>query len=203
MSYYDIDAILTDAQVLSLPLYSSSPESNKIQKVPCTFNLNLPQLGYLDSAPGRPLPNGTKVDLPLWLAERLAVSQLTPNTSLITLDLPPSLSPRVMNALKADPKSVDLRSLAANFYGLAERILELFEEEDVCDVLLETWRVRAGEVGDHAVSTGAGAKGGGGAGGGEGVEFLRGLSEEEREIFRRAHDSSKAMRVWMGEMKKK
>ncbi|PMD62087.1 GINS complex, Psf3 component [Hyaloscypha bicolor E] len=164
MSYYDIDAILTDNQ-----------------KVPCTFNLTLPHLGYLDSAPGRPLPSGTKVDLPLWLAERLAVSQLTPQTSLITLDLPPSLSPRVMNALKADPKSVDLRSLAANFYGLAERILDLFEEEEVCDVLLESWRVRASE----------------------GVEFLRGLSEEERVLFRSAHDSSKAMRVWMGEMKKR
>ncbi|PMD35031.1 putative GINS complex subunit Psf3 [Hyaloscypha variabilis F] len=183
MSYYDIDAILTDNQ-----------------KVPCTFNLTLPQLGYLDSTPGRPLPSGTKVDLPLWLAERLAVSQLTPSTSLITLDLPASLSPRVMNALKADPKSVDLRSLAANFYGLAERILELFEEEEVCDVLLESWRVRAAEVGDHAVSSG---KGGGGVGGGEGVEFLRGLDEKERELFRSAHDSSKAMRVWMGEMKKR
>ncbi|KAE9365794.1 GINS complex, Psf3 component [Stipitochalara longipes BDJ] len=184
MSYYDIDAILTDNQ-----------------KVPCTFNLTLPQLGYLDSTPGRPLPSGTKVDLPLWLAERLAVSQLTPQTSLITLDLPPSLSPRVMNALKADPKSVDLRSLAANFYGLAERILELFEEEEVCDVLLESWRVRAAEVGDHAVSSGKGK--GGGVGGGEGVEFLRGLDEKERELFRSAHDSSKAMRVWMGEMKKR
>jgi GINS complex subunit 3 len=201
MSYYDIDAILTDNQVP--PLLPSSSNSNKKQKVPCTFNLTLPHLGYLDSAPGRPLPSGTKVDLPLWLAERLAVSQLTPQTSLITLDLPPSLSPRVMNALKADPKSVDLRSLAANFYGLAERILELFEEEEVCDVLLESWRVRASEVGDHAVSTGSGSKGGGGAGGGEGVEFLRGLSEEERVLFRSAHDSSKAMRVWMGEMKKR
>jgi len=35
------------------------------------------------------------------------------------------------------------------------------------------------------------------------VEFLRGLDEKERELFRSAHDSSKAMRVWMGEMKKK
>jgi GINS complex subunit 3 len=181
----------------------NTPLSNNQQKVPCTFNLTIPSLGYLDAQPGRPLPSGTRVDLPLWLAERLAVSQLTPSTSLITLDLPPSLSPRVMNALKADPKSVDLRALAQNFYGLAERILELFEEEEVCDVLLETFRKRAAEINDHAGNVNAGSRGGGGGVGGEGVEFLRGLSEEERELFRSAHDSSKAMRVWMGEMKKK
>lgn len=47
MSYYDIDAILTDAQ-----------------KVPCTFELEIPGLGYLDdnaggdvSAPPPPIPS--------------------------------------------------------------------------------------------------------------------------------------------------
>jgi len=34
-SYYNIDAILTDAQ-----------------KVPCTFDLDIPGLGYLDENPG-------------------------------------------------------------------------------------------------------------------------------------------------------
>ena len=34
-SYYNIDAILTDAQ-----------------KVPCTFELDIPGLGYLDENPG-------------------------------------------------------------------------------------------------------------------------------------------------------
>lgn len=35
MSYYDVDAILTDAQ-----------------KLPCTFELDVPGLGYLDGNPG-------------------------------------------------------------------------------------------------------------------------------------------------------
>lgn len=47
-----------------------------------------------------------------------------------------------MNALKADPRTVDLRSLAPHFYSLGERILELFEEEELVDVLMEVcyWR---------------------------------------------------------------
>jgi GINS complex subunit 3 len=133
----------------------------------------------------------------------LAVSSAgssTSSKSLVSLDLPAALSPRVMNALKADPKSVDLRALAQNFYGLGERMLELFEEEELCDVLMETWRRRASEISDHAGNVSK--KEGGGVGGGDGVEFLRGLDEWERDLFRRCHDSSKGMRVWMGEVKK-
>lgn len=171
-----------------------------LQKVPCTFELDVPALGYLDNNASHPLKSGTKVSLPLWLAEMLAVSSPSASKSLVTLDLPDCLSGRVMNALKADPKSVDVRSQAQYFYGLGVRLLELFEEEEVCDVLMESWRRRAVEIQDHAGNTGR--SGGAGVGGGDGVEFLRGLDEGERALFRASHDSGKAMRVWMGEVKK-
>lgn len=53
----------------------------------------------------------------------------------MTLDLPSALSDRVLNALKADPRTVDLRSLAPHFYSLGIRVLELFEEEEMADIL--------------------------------------------------------------------
>lgn len=56
---------------------------------------------------------------------------------LCTLDLPPSISPRVLNALKADAKTVDLRSLAGHYYELAAMVLEMFEEEEIVDLLCE------------------------------------------------------------------
>jgi hypothetical protein len=40
-----------------------------------------------------------------------------------------------LNALKADPRTVDLRALAPHFYDLGARILELFEEEEMIEVL--------------------------------------------------------------------
>ena len=40
-----------------------------------------------------------------------------------------------MNALRADPKSVDLRAQAQFFYGLGERMFELFDEEELVEVL--------------------------------------------------------------------
>jgi GINS complex subunit 3 len=107
-----------------------------------------------------------------------------------------------MNALKADPKSVDVRALASHFYSLGSRVLELFEEEEVCDVLMESWRTRAAEISDYAGNVSGGKGGGGGGVGGGGVEFLRGLDEGERGLFRAQHERSKAVRVWMGEIKK-
>ena len=56
---------------------------------------------------------------------------------MVSLDFPAALSQRVINALKADPNIVDLRAQAPHFYALCSRILELFEEEEIVDVLLE------------------------------------------------------------------
>lgn len=81
---------------------------------------------------------GTRVSLPLWLSTLLAVQRLGPSSqALCTLDLPASISPRVLAALKAGPKTVDLRQLASHYYELAARVLELFEEEEIVDVLSE------------------------------------------------------------------
>lgn len=133
----------------------------------------------------------------------LAVTSPTSSKSLVSLHLPSSLSPRVVNALKADPKSVDLRALAQHFYGLGVRLLELLEEEELCDVLMESWRSRAVEIQDAAGNMGSGQRGGGGGVGNDrGHEFLGGLDEQERVLFRASHDGAKGMRSWMGEVKK-
>ncbi|KZF25474.1 DNA replication complex GINS protein PSF3 [Xylona heveae TC161] len=175
-SYYDIDSILTDSQ-----------------KVPCTFELSVPGLGYLSGNAGGDMKQGTRCELPLWLAEMLAVS--LGNSAPITLDIPDALSQRVLNALKASPRSVDLRGQAPHFYRLGTRILDLFEDEEIVDVLTESFKKRAAEIADHAYNP-RGALG-------EGADFLQGIDESERELFRAAHSSAKAMREWMGEMKKK
>ncbi|KAJ5606200.1 hypothetical protein N7510_008981 [Penicillium lagena] len=156
MSYYDVDSILTDAQ-----------------KLPCTFELEVPGLGILEGNPGEDIKAGTRMDLPLWLGEMLSIGARLGTSRLVTLDMPDALSERVMNALKADPRTVDLRALAPHFYSLSERILEIFEEEEMVDVLSDTFKKRAAEIADHAHNP-RGAMG-------EGVDFLRGLDETERQ----------------------
>jgi len=81
-------------------------------------------------------------------------------SDVITLDIPVALSARVQNALKANPRTVELRALATHFYGLGERVLALFEEEVLCDVLINVCLHADGEWGG---GVGMG-KGGGGVG---------------------------------------
>ncbi|KAF2274747.1 GINS complex, Psf3 component [Westerdykella ornata] len=195
-SYYDVDAILTDAQ-----------------KVPCTFELTVPGLGYLEGNMTGDIQQGSKVELPLWLGEMLALRHVQPSyvflfkrltlphsqslntSSLVTLDHPSALAPRVLNALKADPRTVDLRALAPHFYSLGARILDLFEEDDMVHVLSETFKARAAVIAGQAHNP-RGALG-------EGADFMRGLDETERKLFRDAHDSAKAVRTWITDLKKK
>lgn len=108
-----------------------------------------------------------------------------------------------MNALKADSKSVDLRAQAPNFFALGAKMLELFEEDNVLDVLTESFRTRALDIGDFAANAGGNNRTGGGPGlGTDGVEFLRGLEESERQLFKTSHESAKALKGWMGDVKK-
>jgi GINS complex subunit 3 len=65
MSYYDIDAILTDAQ-----------------KVPCTFELTVPGLGYVEGNMSGDMKQGSKVELPLWLGEMLALRYTVPSSCM-------------------------------------------------------------------------------------------------------------------------
>ncbi|KAI0484567.1 hypothetical protein GGR56DRAFT_614433 [Xylariaceae sp. FL0804] len=188
MSYYDVDAILTDAE-----------------KVPCKFELEVAELGYLDNNPAQPLKAGTSVGLPLWLAELLALASQSSSSldeeakSFISLNLPPALAAPVMAALKADPRAVPLRDQSRNFYGLGTRMLDLFEERDICAVLRRTFVARAADIALHARKAGSTEDAGVGAGG---EEFLRGMEEWERRLFRQAHDGTKGTKQWMENVKR-
>ncbi len=60
-------------------------------------------------------------------------------------------------------------------------------------MLIQTFRKRASRIADHAHNARGAA--------GDGVEFLRGLDEAERELFRAAHDNAKAVRQWLANNK--
>ncbi|KPM34812.1 hypothetical protein AK830_g11759 [Neonectria ditissima] len=178
MSYYDIDSILTDAE-----------------KVPCQFEIDVAYLGHLDNASSG-LKSGTPLSLSLWLAEMLAISTLPDDAGApLTLNLPPCLSPAVLAALAADPRAVALRDQSPHFYGVGVRMLDLFDERAIADVLRRTFVVRAADVGLHARKADEGV-------GGRGEEFLRGLDEWERGLFRRAHEGVKGAREWTDKVKK-
>lgn len=166
----------------------------------------MPHLGHLDNASSSGLKRGTSVSLPLWLAEMLALASAGGEDGArapLTLNLPSCLSEQVLNALRADPRAVALRDQSLHFYGIGTRMLDLFDERELGAVLRRTFVVRAGDVGLHARTTAAAEHHGGGGGShGQGHEFLRGLDEWERNLFRKSHEGVKAAQEWMENVKK-
>lgn len=156
--------------------------------------MTIPSLGHLDGNSGGDLKGGTRLELPLWLGEMLAVSQRLGTAPLVTLDIPGALSSRAINALRANPRTVDIRALAPHFYSFAARLFELFDEDEMVEIMGETFQQRLVEIADHAHNSKGMLS--------EGIEFLRGLDETERRVFRSAHESSKAVRLWINNLKK-
>ena len=81
------------------------------------------------------IKKGAQASLPFWLCGYLAVQNL--GSPILSIELPTSLAPRVLNALKANPRTVDLRALATHFYELAAGALEFFDEDEIVDLLTE------------------------------------------------------------------
>jgi GINS complex subunit 3 len=172
MSYYDLDDILADGE-----------------KIPCRFNMTVPGLGYLEGNPGKPIEKNTKVELPLWLAEVLAVCELLRESQLSFIDLsqPDFLGPKVLNAAKANALAIDLHSILPNFYTLAQKWAAMFNDGALIEVVLTLLKERALEINNFASNANKLTSN----------SFLYSLDEFERRLYRVTAASNRQMRNWI------
>lgn len=176
MSYYDIDDILTDAE-----------------KLPCQFNHTIPGLGYLEGNPGKPIQKGTKLELPFWLAQILAVLDVhssSDSTSFISLIDPDFINDKVLNAIKTDAKSLDLHKLSSQYYSMIIKWGKLFYEPKLIEQAMEMIKERSFEINNYASNIHSKHFN---------TEFIYTLDEFEKKLFRDTSDSNKLMRQWLKE----
>lgn len=171
MGYYDIDDILADGE-----------------KVPCQFNLRVPGLGYLEGNPGKPIEEGTKLELPLWLASTLATCGLSENSDQSFVDLlePDFIGPMILNAIRANPRSVDLHSFMSNYYAVCEKWMALFSDSALADLMSTMLKERALEIDNYASNSNKLVN----------SSFLLSLDEFEKLLFRVTSDSKRDMKQW-------
>lgn len=74
--------------------------------------------------------------------------------------------------MKANPRSVELRSQAIHFYSLALKYLEWTDREDLLPIIVDTFRSRVVKLADHAHNPRGAME--------EDIQFLQGLDEHER-----------------------
>lgn len=119
--------------------YSPASILTESQKVRTTFELALDSQLSATLNNGNAIEPGTQIHLPIWLGQFLHVSEPggVGTGSIASVDMPNALGKRVINAMSADPKSVDVRAQAQYFYGLAEKMLETQVNDELSDCLID------------------------------------------------------------------
>ncbi|KAK9457124.1 DNA replication complex GINS protein-like protein psf3 [Dipodascopsis uninucleata] len=176
-NYYSIDDILTDGH-----------------KIPTVFQIDVPGMGYLEHgrSTNTDIEEGACIELPLWMSEVLAITGISDElpVGFITVSTPLQFNSKVVNAIKADAVTVDIKALCSQFFKLGERWLSMTGDESLLEVLMEAFKKRSALINDHAYNTRLAMIA-------DSTAFLAKLDETELQLYRRAHDSSKDLRKWI------
>ncbi|XP_070156820.1 DNA replication complex GINS protein PSF3 [Polyergus mexicanus] len=119
------------------------------ERISCKVEVTLPRLGFLDlSSESEDLKIGTKLELPLWLAQPLNIAR----ESIVSVDIPKIYKEGYREILLADACTVVLNKWNPYYYELG-MYLRKFNNRDcemIIDSLLLTFRSRFRLVMDWA-----------------------------------------------------
>ncbi|EGF99678.1 uncharacterized protein MELLADRAFT_68412 [Melampsora larici-populina 98AG31] len=171
--YYSLDQLLAESQ-----------------KIPCTFNVKIPNMGHLEGTHQRDILPHSPLELPFWLTSLLLVD----DQDYLSVQMPKAFDSRVRNALSASAKSVNLRTLASGTGGT------WIEDLGLRKVLYKTLKDRLEEIIDLAARLPTGHQDRSNRTNNnlnlETDEFLNGLDEWEKEILKVGQESTKKMKLW-------
>lgn len=181
--YYSLDQLLAESQ-----------------KIPCTFNVKIPNMGHLEGTHQRDILPHSPIELPFWLTSLLLVD----DQDYLSVQMPKAFDSRVRNALSASAKSVNLRTLASGtggtWYGSGKALLTMIEDSGLREILYKTLKDRLEEIIDLAARLPTGHQDKSNRTNSnlnlETDEFLNGLDEWEKEILKVGQESTKKMKLW-------
>ncbi|WFC94460.1 DNA replication protein [Malassezia brasiliensis] len=116
--YWSVEAILAESQ-----------------RLPCTFGVDVPGLGYLEESGEVDMHKHTRVEL----------------VEIVTIQMPRAFGSRVRAALDASPTSVQLHNLLPHWYALAVRLARLLESDALYAMLSKTYVGRIARIYELAV----------------------------------------------------
>lgn len=113
------------------------------EKLPVRVETPMPRLGafFLERGAGaeadHPLPQGTKLELPLWLAKGLFDNK----RRILSVELPKMYQEGWRTVFSADANVVDLHKMGPHFYGFGSQLLHFDSPEtaDISQSLLQTF----------------------------------------------------------------
>ncbi|KAJ4975909.1 hypothetical protein NE237_001015 [Protea cynaroides] len=162
--YYDIDDIVMEEEIVSV-----------------VFQVAANGVGLLDpSAETNSVAQGSKVELPFWLAQELHVRQA------VAMNVLACFNQKTRKEVQADAACVDLRNRCPYFYELGCKIAPLVGDRTIGSFLLYTFSSRYKEVLSKAHSAAFVVA----------PKFLSILTKEEIHLYEAARSSMAAFKKW-------
>ncbi|RSH83375.1 DNA replication protein [Apiotrichum porosum] len=173
--------------------YSLTAILSENHKLPCTFALDVPGLGYLEGT-DNDLRAGAKLELPMWLGQTLTLNDF------VQFSPPAPFSRRVYAALKASAPSVRLSGFVGTggwWYRFGTRIAHMWDNggDELLQTLLKAFTGRLPPLHDlasHHASLDTTIE----CGSGTGEAFRDGMEADERDLFSIGQDSGKVVKAW-------
>ncbi|XP_007558586.1 DNA replication complex GINS protein PSF3 [Poecilia formosa] len=108
------------------------------ERLPVRTECVFPRLGFLEkSSDSQDIPEGTKMELPLWLCKGLYEKK----RKVLSVELPKIYKEGWRTVFTADPNVVDLHKMGPYYYGLGSQMLHFDNPEnpDIANALLQTF----------------------------------------------------------------
>ncbi len=155
------------------------------ERVPVITNEDLPKLGFLDpstSSRGGTLPQGSKLELPLWMAKSLR----SKNRAQILM--PPNFTYKKRQIVSAEPDAVNLHSYGPHFYESGKHLMKLGtqESEDIGKLLVETLTRRFRMIMDSSIHSSDS----------DTLAKTEKLDSLEKLLYRQGQNSMKLQDIW-------
>ncbi|XP_038562575.1 DNA replication complex GINS protein PSF3 [Micropterus salmoides] len=108
------------------------------ERLPIRTECTFPRLGFLEkSSDTQDIPEGTKMELPLWLSKGLYEKK----RRVLSVELPKVYREGWRTVFNADPNVVDLHKMGPYYYGLGSQMLHFDNPEnpEIAQTLLQTF----------------------------------------------------------------
>ncbi|KAI4826119.1 DNA replication complex GINS protein PSF3 [Pseudochaenichthys georgianus] len=108
------------------------------ERLPIRTECSFPRLGFLEkSSDSHDIPEGTKMELPLWLSKGLYEKK----RRVLSVELPKVYREGWRTVFNADPNVVDLHKMGPYYYGLGSQMLHFDSPEnpEIAQTLLQTF----------------------------------------------------------------
>lgn len=156
------------------------------QRISCIFLVKCYGLGFIDpSGESKDIEEGTKLELPMWMAKRLK------SRHIIEIETPKSYDDKFREIVEADATIIDLHKHGPNYYTFGKHLIsmDLKDSQAIARSMVDAFRQRFHKIFDYAVNSTPDTQK-------ELLDFQAILDNQELELMKEGRKATVSFKEW-------